>query len=35
MLPLTQLLLSFGLAAEIWALDNWYLMGGGGIGYLY
>jgi hypothetical protein len=35
LLPNTQLYASFALAAEINSLYDWYLMGGGGLGYIY
>ena len=35
MFPGTQLFMSFALAAEIEDEENWYVMGGGGVGYIY
>jgi hypothetical protein len=35
MFPNTQLFLSYAMAAEIEDAENWYIMGGGGIGYIY
>jgi hypothetical protein len=35
MIPGTQLFLSFALASEIESSSDWYVMGGGGLGFLY
>ncbi|HUV07442.1 MAG TPA: PEGA domain-containing protein [Spirochaetia bacterium] len=35
MIPNTQIFISLYIAAEIEAVDQWYLMGGGGFGFIY